>query len=129
MKSKHREHKRSPYQTKKHKTPSIEANRSTEIIYKGRISSQKGYFAITCVSISQSIPIITLRSLHGIGHFWVTCTVSAHFPATIKLSPGCSIISAVRIASVREGMIQKPSPSRRGIPTLTSRIIERESSV
>lgn len=72
---------------------------------------------------------MTLRSFHGIGPFCVTCIVSAHLPATRRTSPRESMRRAVRIASSLSGTIQKFSHSFRFIPSVTSRIIERESSV
>lgn len=86
-------------------------------------------YTITCASISIRIFSMTFRSFHLIGHDCVTWTDSAPLPATRRISPSRSMISAVRIASSRDGIIQKFSHSFRSIPSDTSRIIENESSV
>jgi hypothetical protein len=86
-------------------------------------------YTITCASISIRIRSMTFRSFHDIDHFCVTWTDSAHFHATRSISHFLSMMSDVRIASSRDGMIQKFSPSFRSIPSLTSRIMENESSV
>lgn len=90
---------------------------------------QRCDYTITCACISIRIFSIILRSFHGMDHFCVTWTVSAHFPAARRVSHGCSMRRAVRIASSRSGTIQKFAHSRRSIPTDTSRMIARESSV
>ncbi len=54
-------------------------------------------YTITCASISIRIFSITFRSLYGIGPACVTWTVSAHFPATMRISPARSMMRAVRI--------------------------------
>ena len=74
---------------------------------------------------SSTIPL----SLQGIGHLFVTCTVSHHFPAMRTISHFSAFLRAQEIASLLSGIIWNVSPVSRGIHFFTISMIRPEGSV